>query len=325
MIKIGIIGGAGYTAGELIRVLGNHPEAEIDFVYSTSSAGKPVHEIHHDLYGETDLMFTSEINQNVDLMFLCLGHGKSKAFLENGSISSAVKIIDLSHDFRLAENSQFQDRKFIYGLPEFQKDAISTAGNIANPGCFATAIQLAILPLADAKLLNDDLHVHAITGSTGAGQSLSATTHFSWRNNNVSVYKAFTHQHLLEIGETVTTEQPGFDHAINFVPVRGNFTRGIFSTVYTKTDLSLNQLTELYKSFYDDTVFTHISEQPIHLKQIVNTNKCLLHLEKHGDKVLITSIIDNLVKGASGQAVHNMNLLFGLKENHGLQLKPILY
>ncbi|TVZ58738.1 N-acetyl-gamma-glutamyl-phosphate reductase [Flavobacteriaceae bacterium MAR_2010_105] len=321
MIKVGIIGGAGYTAGELIRLLLNHSQAEIDFIYSTSNAGNKVSKIHQDLVGSTELEFTSEINPNIDVLFLCLGHGNSKAFLEKTSLSDKAKVIDLSNDFRLVADKVFHDKSFVYGLPELQKEVIKKASYIANPGCFATAIQLAILPLADADLIVDDVHVNAVTGSTGAGTSLSETTHFTWRDNNFSHYKAFTHQHLGEINQTVKQLQPNFSSEIIFMPNRGNFSRGIFATTYTKYKGSLDQAKELYKNYYKDSAFTVVSDEDIHLKQVVNTNKCVLHLLKHGDKLLITSTIDNLLKGASGQAIQNMNLAFGLEETEGLNLK----
>ncbi|MFC4722393.1 N-acetyl-gamma-glutamyl-phosphate reductase [Geojedonia litorea] len=321
MIKVGIIGGAGYTAGELIRLLLNHSQAEIDFIYSTSNAGNKVSKIHQDLVGSTELNFTSDINPNVDVLFLCLGHGNSKAFLEKTNLSENTKIIDLSNDFRLVADKVFNGKSFVYGLPELQKEAIKKASHIANPGCFATAIQLAILPLADANLIGDDVHVNAVTGSTGAGTSLSETTHFTWRDNNFSHYKAFTHQHLGEINQTAKQLQPNFSSEIIFMPNRGNFSRGIFATVYTKYQGSIDQAKKLYKDYYKEAAFTVVSDEDIHLKQVVNTNKCILHLMKHGDKLLITSVIDNLLKGASGQAIQNMNLVFGFAETEGLNLK----
>ena len=320
MIQVGIAGGAGYTAGELLRILINHPEVKIKSILSTSFAGKNISEAHQDLMG-CHLIFNSTLDFNIDVLFLCMGHGKSGAFLEKNDIPASVKIIDLSHDFRLNETQSFMDREFVYGLPETNKKAIKKASNIANPGCFATAIQEALLPLAANGLIKNEVHINAITGSTGAGQQPSETTHFSWRNNNVSVYKPFTHQHLGEIGETLVQLQPDFRSELNFVPVRGNFTRGIFATLYTKLDQSIEDIKALYKTYFNDHPFVHISDSPIHLKQVVNTNNVILHLEKIGDKLLITSIIDNLIKGASGQAVQNMNLLFGLDETTGLKLK----
>ena len=321
MIQVGIIGSAGYTAGELIRLLIHHPKAAINFVYSTSNAGNKVSKIHQDLTGITDLEFTQSINPNSDVLFLCLGHGNSKAFLEQYSFSDATKIIDLSNDFRLSENSSFQNKTFTYGLPELDKLAIQNSKHIANPGCFATAIQLALLPLAKSQLITSDVHVNAVTGATGAGTSLSATTHFTWRDNNFSHYKSFTHQHLGEINQTVTVLQNDFENEIYFIPNRGNFSRGIFATVYVDFDGSLEDAQQLYATYYSDAKFTHLSDDEVHLKQVVNTNNCLLHLKKFKNKLLITSVIDNLLKGASGQAIHNMNLIFGFDEDLGLQLK----
>lgn len=321
MIQIGIIGGAGYTAGELIRLLLQHSKASINFVYSTSNAGNKISHIHQDLIGSTNLKFTSTINPNVDVLFLCLGHGNSRKFLETYSFSETTRIIDLGNDFRLKGDSHFQKKQFIYGLPELHKEAIQKATHIANPGCFATAIQLAILPLVKSNLLKDDIHVNAVTGATGAGTSLSKTTHFTWRDNNFSYYKPFTHQHLGEINQTLNSFQKQFNSEVNFMPNRGNFSRGIFATTYTKFEGTIEEANNLFTSFYKNAAFTFISEENIHLKQVVNTNKCLIHLHKHQNKLLVTSIIDNLLKGASGQAIQNMNLMFGLQENYGLQLK----
>ncbi|REE27559.1 N-acetyl-gamma-glutamyl-phosphate reductase [Winogradskyella pacifica] len=321
MIKAGIIGGAGYTAGELIRLLIHHSKVEIDFIYSTSNAGNNVSKVHQDLLGSTDLVFSDAINAEVDVLFLCLGHGNSKAFLENNSFSDATKIIDLSNDFRLDTDSILDGKTFVYGLPELNKEAIKKANYIANPGCFATAIQMALLPLANTEVLQDDVHINAVTGATGAGTSLSTTTHFTWRDNNFSHYKAFTHQHLGEINQTVNQLQSNFKSDINFMPNRGNFSRGIFATLYTKYEGSLEEAKQLYTEFYKDAAFTFVSDDDIHLKQVVNTNKCILHLHKHNDKLLVTSIIDNLLKGASGQAIQNMNLMFGYEETEGLKLK----
>ncbi len=321
MIEIGIIGGAGYTAGELIRLLLHHSKTNINFVYSTSNAGNKICHVHQDLVGTIELLFTNIINTNVDVVFLCLGHGNSKAFLAKNTFSKSTKIIDLSNDFRLQNNAIFENTSFVYGLPELQKEAIVEAQNIANPGCFATAIQLALLPLAHHELINDDVHINAVTGATGAGTSFSKTTHFTWRDNNFSYYKPFTHQHLGEIHQTVKQLQSDFSFEINFMPNRGNFSRGIFVTAYTKFESSLEEAKILYESFYKDAAFTFVSDEQIHLKQVVNTNKCLLHLHKHENKLLITSSIDNLLKGASGQAVQNMNLMFGFEETEGLQLK----
>ena len=321
MIQVGIIGGAGYTAGELIRLLRVHSKTEINFVYSTSSAGKKLSAIHQDLVGSTEQRFTDTINTDVDVVFLCLGHGNSKLFLENNTFSKATKIIDLSNDFRLTPDAIFQNKHFVYGLPEFNKTAIQSAQYIANPGCFATAIQLAILPLAANGLIKDAIHVNAVTGATGAGTALSATTHFTWRVDNFSHYKAFNHQHLGEIHQSVDSLQEGLQSKIHFIPNRGNFSRGIFATLYTNYDGSLEAAKTLFKSYYKHAEFTTVSEDPLHLKQVVNTNKCILHLEVHDGKLLITSAIDNLLKGASGQAVHNMNLMFGFEADLGLQLK----
>lgn len=320
-INIGIIGAAGYTGGELLRIVINHPNVNIAFAHSKSQVGKPVYYTHTDLLGDTELTFSGEeiqtlLNQEgLQAIFLCSGHGESKKFLDEYAVPDTVKIIDLSTDFRDESNS------FIYGLPELQRDKIKAATKIANPGCFATSIELAILPLANAGLLNEDVHVSAVTGSTGAGQSLSATTHFSWRSNNLSIYKAFTHQHLTEIKMSLGKLQAGFDKAIHFVPYRGDFTRGIMANVYTPFAGTLEEAKNLYKNYYAAHPFTHISDTPIDLKQIVNTNKCFIHLEVHDGQLLISSIIDNLTKGASGQAVQNLNLLFGLPEDAGLRLK----
>jgi len=320
MIKAGIIGGAGYTAGELIRILVNHPEVKIEFINSTSNAGKAVADVHGGLTGETELVFTNELPlDGVDVLFLCSAHGDSRKFLEANAVPSGVRIIDLSTDYRQAR----PDHDFVYGLPEINKSAIQKAVHIANPGCFATAIQLAILPLAAAGLLTDDVHINAITGSTGAGVKPSDTSHFSWRNNNISVYKAFGHQHLEEIGQSVHQLQPGFDKNLNFIPVRGNFARGIFATVYTKCSLTTPEAKTLYKEFYKDAAFTFVADKNPDMKQIVNTNKAIVYVEKHGENLLIISMIDNLLKGASGQAVQNMNLMFGLDEKAGLNLKSI--
>ena len=321
MLEIGIIGGAGYTAGELIRLLLNHPEANINFVYSTSNAGNKLHKVHKDLIGSTEISFTSQINTKVDTLFLCLGHGNSTTFLEKNNFSKNTKIIDLSNDFRLFTDKNFEGKDFVYGLPELDKTVIKTAKYIANPGCFATALQLAILPLAAKGLLNNDIHINAVTGATGAGTSLSATTHFTYRDNNYSHYKAFNHQHLGEINQTVNQLQANFNAEINFIPNRGNFSRGIFATTYTKYDGSLDDAIKIYKEYYKDAAFTFVSDEEIHLKQVVNTNKCLIHLAKHGTKLLITSTIDNLLKGASGQAVQNLNLMYDFEETLGLNLK----
>lgn len=320
-IKAGIIGGAGYTAGELIRLLIHHAHVEIDFIFSNSNAGNKISKVHQDLLGTTELVFSDTINPDIDVLFLCLGHGNSKAFLEKNTFSKTTKIIDLSNDFRLEADANFNGKAFIYGLPELNKGDIKKADFIANPGCFATAIQLALLPLAKAGVITNDIHINAVTGATGAGTSLSATTHFTWRANNFSHYKAFTHQHLGEINQTVNILQSDFNSEINFMPNRGDFSRGIFATLYTKFNGTLEDAKTLYSEFYKDAAYTFISDEDIHLKQVVNTNKCILHLHKHENKLLVTSIIDNLLKGASGQAVQNMNLMYGFEETEGLQLK----
>lgn len=320
MIKAGIIGGSGYTGGELIRILLNHPNATIDFVFSTTRAGKPLSSAHPDLLGQTNLLFSSEINPNVDVVFLCLGHGNSTKFLEENTFGDQTKIIDLSNDFRLKNNTIWSGKSFVYGLPELNKASIQKASAIANPGCFATAIQLGLLPLAKAGLLQNEVHTNAITGSTGAGVSLSTTSHFSWRNNNVSWYKPFTHQHLGEIGESLASYGNSVGK-LYFLPNRGNFTRGILATSYTSFDGTQEEAEQLFEQFYGEAPFTHVSKDPVHLKQVVNTNQCHVHLHKHDDVLLITTVIDNLLKGASGQAVQNMNLMFGFEEQEGLQLK----
>jgi N-acetyl-gamma-glutamyl-phosphate reductase len=322
MITIGIIGGSGYTAGELIRILMFHPNAKLDFVYSTTNAGKPLSVAHHDLLGDIEMNFTDTINPKVDVVFLCLGHGKSISFLEENQFSDATKIIDLGNDFRLLKDKDFKGKSFVYGLPELNKSDIKSAQYIANPGCFATAIQLALLPLASQGLLKDDVHINATTGSTGAGVSLSETSHFSWRNNNMSHYKAFEHQHLGEINQSVNQLQSTFKDEIIFVPNRGDFTRGIFATLYTTTDESLENVVAKYESYYADQPFVTVTKTNINMKQVVQTNKCIISLMKKGNRILITSVIDNLIKGASGQAIQNMNLMFGLEETTGLHLKP---
>ncbi len=321
MIRAGIVGGAGYTAGELIRLILHHPALELDFVHSTSNAGNEIAKVHADLEGEELPRFTSELNSDVDVLFLCLGHGNSKIFLENHSFSEATHIIDLSNDFRLKEDRVLGDMEFVYGLPELNASEISKTKYLANPGCFATAIELALLPLASQRLLQDGVHVNAVTGATGAGVSLSKTTHFTWRDNNFSHYKAFTHQHLGEISESISQLQPGWIREIYFLPNRGNFSRGIFATAYTEFTQDLEAAFELYEGFYKHAPFTFVSRREVFLKQVVNTNKCLIHLHKHKNKLLITSVIDNLLKGASGQAIENMNLMFGLERKLGLELK----
>jgi N-acetyl-gamma-glutamyl-phosphate reductase len=320
MIKVGIIGGAGYTGGELIRLLIHHPGVTVSFIHSRSNAGKPVYSVHQDLLGDTDLVFSGDIDNTIDVLFLCLGHGESKKFLTETTIDDKIKIIDLANDFRLKEQSVIGNRQFIYGLPELNRDKIKSANNIANPGCFATGIQLGLLPLAKAGLLTD-IYTTGITGSTGAGQSLSTTSHFSWRANNIQAYKTLTHQHLGEIGESLQQLQAA-GAELSFVPWRGDFTRGIFVSSTLHCELSLEEMNTIYTDFYKGHPFTHVSKDAIFLKQVVNTNKAVIQLEKAGTKLVVHSAIDNLLKGASGQAVQNMNLLFGLNEKTGLELKP---
>ena len=321
-IKVGIAGAAGYTAGELVRILLNHPYAEIVFAQSGSNAGNPVAHVHDDLLGETGLVFTKDADwASVQALFLCMGHGKSKRFMQENRLPTGLKIIDLSADFR----EKSADHDFIYGLPELNKETICKADFIANPGCFATGIQLALLPLAAAQKLNYEVHVQAITGSTGAGQNPEVSTHFSWRSNNLSAYKIFEHQHEREIMQSIRQLQPNFDAGFNFVPIRGNHTRGIFVSAYTRFDGSPEDAKKLYAEFYKNQPFVVISEKNPALKQVVNTNKALLYMEKHGDKLVIISCTDNLLKGASGQAVQNMNLMFGIDERTGLNLKPIAF
>jgi N-acetyl-gamma-glutamyl-phosphate reductase len=315
---MGIVGGAGYTGGELIRILLNHPAAQIVFVHSKSNAGKPLYAVHQDLLGDTNIHFGSELDNNIDLLFLCVGHGEAFEFLSKNRIDDHIKIIDLSQDFRLGKT--IGERKFIYGLPELNKDEIMNAQNIANPGCFATAIQLGLLPLAKAGLLSD-IYTTGITGSTGAGQSLSATSHFSWRANNIQAYKSLTHQHLDEIGQSLLQLDGTAEVDLSFIPWRGDFTRGIFISSQIKCYLSIEELNVLYKTFYANQPFVVLSNEPVFLKQVVNTNKCMIQLEKVGSKLVVHSVIDNLLKGASGQAVQNMNLMFGLDEATGLKLK----
>jgi N-acetyl-gamma-glutamyl-phosphate reductase len=318
-IKVGIIGGAGYTGGELIRLLIHHPGVSVSFIHSRSNAGKPLHSVHQDLLGDTDLKFSGDLNDDIDVLFLCLGHGESKKFLAENKISDKIKVIDLANDFRLSQSSRLEARNFVYGLPELNRDKIKKANNVANPGCFATTIQLGLLPLAKAGLLKD-VYTTGITGSTGAGQSLTNTSHFSWRENNIQAYKTLTHQHLGEIGESLKQLQPNGDVAVNFVPWRGDFTRGIFISSQLPCDLSLIELNKLYQDFYSGHPFTHITKEPVFLKQAVNTNKCIIQLEV-GSQLVVHSVADNLLKGASGQAVQNMNLMFGLDETAGLNLK----
>ena len=319
-IKVGIIGGAGYTGGELIRLLIHHPSVSVSFIHSRSNAGKSVYSVRQDLLGDTELKFSGELNDDIDVLFLCLGHGESKKFLTENRISDKVKIIDLANDFRLSKTSKLEARNFIYGLPELNRDKIKKANNVANPGCFATTIQLGLLPLAKAGLLKD-VYTTGITGSTGAGQSLTNTSHFSWRENNIQAYKTLTHQHLGEIGESLKQLQPTGDIDVNFVPWRGDFTRGIFVSSQIPCDESLIELNKLYEDFYSGQAFTHITREQVFLKQVVNTNKCIIQLEKVGSMLVVHSVADNLLKGASGQAVQNMNLMFGLDETAGLNLK----
>ena len=319
MIKVGIIGGAGYTAGELIRLLLLHPEVEIKFVHSSSNAGNNITDVHSGLLGETDMVFTNEMPfEEIDLLFFCTAHGDTRRFLDSHALPDELKVIDLSMDYRIKSH----EHDFIYGLPELNRRNTCKSRYVANPGCFATCIELGLLPLAKEHLLKGDISVNAITGSTGAGVKPSETTHYSWRDNNVSIYKPFEHQHLPEIMQSIKQLQPDFNADIDFIPYRGPFPRGIFATLVVKCDLDIETLYKLYESYYERDSFTHIVKRPVDLKQVVNTNKCLIHLEKHGNKLLITSVIDNLLKGASGTAVHNMNLLFGLAETVGLQLKP---
>jgi N-acetyl-gamma-glutamyl-phosphate reductase len=320
MIKASLIGGAGYTGGELLRILLNHPEVNLRSVHSRSQSGKTVSEIHPDLYGETDLLFSENYDLQADVFFLCMGHGESKAFIDKHNLANKVRIIDLSEDYRYAE-----DHHFTYGLPEYNRLHIMNAQNVANPGCFATAIQLALLPLAKEKLLKEEIHVSAITGSTGAGQSLSETTHYTWRTSNISIYKPFKHQHLAEIRKTLNLLQGPDIPAMHFLPFRGNFTRGILASVYTKIDEELTIVKKVYEDYYKPHPFVQLSDHNPDVKQVVNTNKAILHLHQKDDILLIVSVIDNLIKGASGQAVQNMNLMFGLDETSGLKLKPSGY
>ena len=319
-VNIGIVGGAGYTGGELLRVLLRHPNAHISFVHSTSSAGELVSKVHADLVGDTELKFTNTLDQDIDVLFLCVGHGDANKFLTANEIKASIKIIDLSQDFRLAGSASIGDRNFVYGLPELQREVIKSATNIANPGCFATAIQLGLLPLA-AKGLLKEVYTTGITGSTGAGQGLSNTSHFSWRANNIQAYKTLQHQHLNEIVQSLAQLQGNQNAEVNFVPWRGDCTRGIFVTSVVSADISLDALYDLYNTYYEGHTFTHVTKSNIDLKQVVNTNKCLIHIEQQGNKIAIHSVVDNLLKGAVGQAVQNMNLIFGIDEAAGLQLK----
>ncbi|UZO79906.1 N-acetyl-gamma-glutamyl-phosphate reductase [Aquimarina sp. ERC-38] len=325
MIKAGIIGGSGYTAGELLRILVRHSKVSLDFVFSTTNAGKYIYEQHTDLIGDTEVIFTDQVNPEVDVLFLCLGHGRSRAFLEQHTFSKRTKVIDLGNDFRLNKDRSFLGREFVYGLPELQIDQIRSASNIANPGCFATAIQLALLPLAAKRELTAPVHINATTGSTGAGIMPGGTTHFSWRDNNFSSYKVFTHQHLGEISESLQQLQGNVDHPLFFIPNRGNFSKGIYATLYTSYAGSEQEAIDLYREYYKNAVFTILSDKEISLKQVLNTNKCILHLVKKEGMLIITSVIDNLVKGASGQAVHNMNLMFGFDEKESLALKSSVF
>jgi N-acetyl-gamma-glutamyl-phosphate reductase len=326
-IRVGVIGGAGYTGGELIRLLIRHPYVSVSFINSRSNAGKPVYSVHQDLLGDSKLQFTNELSNDIDVLFLCVGHGEAKKFFEEHKIDEKVKVIDLSQDFRLNRQSVppgGSNRHFVYGLPELNKKQIRSANNIANPGCFATGIQLGLLPLAKAGLL-EDIHTTGITGSTGAGQGLTSPSHFSWRANNIQAYKTLTHQHLGEIGESLKQLQPKGNIDLSFIPWRGDFTRGIFISSQITCEWKIEKLVRLYEDFYADQPFTHLSQDIIFLKQVVNTNKCVLQLEKVGSKLVIHSIIDNLLKGASGQAVQNMNLMFGIDECAGLNLKASMF
>lgn len=336
-IKVGIIGSAGYTGGELLRILIYHPHVEIVFAHSVSNAGNKLYQVHNDLLGDTELVFSSNFHSDIDVLYLCVGHGDARKFLDANPFDPRVKIIDLSQDFRLQATAKYNGKTFIYGLPELNRETIRSAQYVANPGCFATNMQLALLPLAQAKLLPKQIHIHATTGSTGAGQRPTSTTHFSWRSNNLSVYNAFVHRHLQEVSESLNQLQQGFleekntslleraSEKINFIPQRGDFPRGIFSSTYLDCELSIDELHHLYTTYYNTHPFTILSQDNIDLKQVVNTNKSILHLEKQGSKLIILNAIDNLVKGASGQAVQNMNLMFDLDERAGLNLKPIGY
>ena len=319
MKKVGIIGGSGYTGGELIRLVLAHPELDLDFVYSSTKSDIPLTNVHQDLLGNTNLKFTKIVNLNVDILYLCLGHGNSISFLKENSFSENTLIVDLGNDFRLKNDENFNSRKFVYGLPELQRESIEKSNSIANPGCFATAIQLALLPLAENNKLISDIHVNATTGSTGAGVGLASTSHFSWRNNNLSWYKPFNHQHLEEINQTL--DSLGCTSKIHFLPQRGNFTRGIFATSYTKFNGSLKSVKDLYVDYYQKHPFTHVSDENLSLKSVINSNNCFLHLHKHDNLLLITSILDNLIKGASGQAIQNTNIIMGWEEKLGLELK----
>ena len=323
MKKIGILGGSGFTGGELIRVLLNHPNLKIKFIYSLSQNGKNVHEIHPDLLGKTDIIFSDQISTDIDVLFLCLGHGKSRIFLDKYNFKSDTIIIDLSSDFRLTNNNKYKSRNFLYSLPEFNREKIKQSKSIANPGCFATAIQIGLLPLITNNLIKNDIHVNAITGSTGAGRISSDTNNFNWRNNNLSIYKPFNHQHLNEIYQTLNIM--GNDSKIYFVPYRGNFTRGIFTSIYMKFDDEIENIKSIYKDFYESHPFTFLSKNDINLKEVINTNNCHVNIECHESIIHITTVIDNLLKGASGQAVQNLNIIFGYEESLGLNFKGSIY
>ena len=323
MKKIGILGGSGFTGGELIRILLNHPKLKIKFIYSLSQNGKNVHEIHPDLLGKTDIIFSDQISTDIDVLFLCLGHGKSRIFLDKYNFKSDTIIIDLSSDFRLTNNNKYKSRNFLYSLPEFNREKIKQSKSIANPGCFATAIQIGLLPLITNNLIENDIHVNAITGSTGAGRISSDTNNFNWRNNNLSIYKPFNHQHLNEIYQTLNIM--GNDSKIYFVPYRGNFTRGIFTSIYMKFDDEIENIKSMYKDFYESHPFTFLSKNDINLKEVINTNNCHVNIECHESIIHITTVIDNLLKGASGQAVQNLNIIFGYEESLGLNFKGSIY
>ena len=323
MKKIGIVGGSGFTGGELIRILLNHPKFKIKFIYSSSQNAKNIHEIHPDLLGKTDIIFSDQITTDIDVLFLCLGHGKSKFFLDNYNFKSDTIIIDLSSDFRLINNNKYKSRNFLYSLPEFNREKIKQSKSIANPGCFATAIQIGLLPLMVNKLIKNDIHVNAITGSTGAGKMSSDTNNFNWRNNNLSIYKPFNHQHLNEIYQTLNIL--GNDSKIYFVPYRGNFTRGIFTSIYMKFDHEIEDTKSIYKDFYENHPFTFLSKNDINLKEVINTNKCHVKIEFHESIIHITTVLDNLLKGASGQAVQNLNIIYGYEESLGLNFKGSIY
>lgn len=325
MVSVGIVGGSGFVAGELIRLLVHHPKVEIDFLFSHSQLGQKANVFHQDLFEYPALVFTDKVNLEVDVVFLCLGHGNSTLFLTEHPFSENTRIIDLSNDFRLKKDSVFQNREFVYGLVELNRAKIISAQNIANPGCFATAIQLAILPFIQLSENLNELHIQAITGSTGAGQSFTGTNSHAWRNNNISVYKAFTHQHLAEIQEHISSVRDSSNLELNFIPYRGDFTRGIFASVYANTDFSAEDLKFMYNAYYRDAHFTKMTDQELNLKQVVNTNHCLIQVQKIGKKVLINSAIDNLLKGAAGQAIQNMNLMLGFEEADGLHLKASFF